>query len=304
VPRLSLIVPFQRDATALETTVVSILESRTQQDELILVHDGDYDDPYQLASDEAVVLETERGSSLAEQLNLAVRAACSPVVQVVLPGTTVEAGWCDEAIQVLEDTDVHTVSLSYVDTDAGHGVFGIDEAHLPHRQLATCEDQVAGPLLSGTVIRRRSLLKLGGWCERIPESLIDLELTLLMRTLAVEFEVIESSRLHLPASSGVPKCSPFELGKGCGMLACAYSELPESHIVVEPLVRRIGLLASGLLNPKIAAERLGWVLGVRDRSWSHTIAERVELASEAFHAAATVPLAKPESRPSVNRRAA
>jgi hypothetical protein len=159
-------------------------------------------------------------------------------------------------------------------------------------------------LLAGTLIRRRSLIKLGGWCERIPESLIDLELTLLMRSLSIDFEVIESSNMQLSAAVRGPKCSAFELGKGCGMLACAYSELPDSHVTVEPLVRRIGQLASGLLNPKVAAERLGWVLGVRDRSWSQTIAERVELAGSAFHAAATIPLAKPESQPSVSRRAA
>jgi hypothetical protein len=299
-----LIVPFQRDAAALETTVVSILESRTQEDELIIVHDGDYDDPYQLACDEAVVLETERGASLAEQLNLAVRAACSPAVQVLLPGTTLQAGWCDQAMEVLEDSDVHAVSMAYFDTDARHVVFGIDQAHIPHRQVATSADQVAGPLLAGTLIRRRSLIKLGGWCERIPESLIDLELTLLMRSLSIDFEVIESSNMQLSAAVRGPKCSAFELGKGCGMLACAYSELPDSHVTVEPLVRRIGQLASGLLNPKVAAERLGWVLGVRDRSWSQTIAERVELAGSAFHAAATIPLAKPESQPSVSRRAA
>jgi hypothetical protein len=299
-----LIVPFQRDAAALETTVVSILESRTKEEELIIVHDGDYDDPYQLACDEAVVLETERGESLAEQLNLAVRAACSPAVQVLLPGTTIQAGWCDAAMELLADSDVHAVSMAYFDTDARRTVFGIDQVHIPHRQVATYEDQVAGPLLAGTLIRRRSLLKLGGWCERIPESLIDLELTLLMRTLSLEFEVLESSNMQLSAEIASPKCSPFELGKGCGMLACAYSELPDAHVTVEPLVRRIGQLASGLLNPKIAAERLGWVLGVRDRSWSQTISQRVELAWSAFQSAATVPMSANSSQDITSRRRA
>jgi hypothetical protein len=37
-----------------------------------------------------------------------------------------------------------------------------------------------------------------------------------------------------------------------------------------------------LVSTKLAAERLGWVLGVRDRSWSGVIGKRVESAKVAF----------------------
>lgn len=290
VPRLSLIVPFQRDEAALETTLVSVLESRTSEDELIIVHAGDYDDPYQLAGDEAVVLETEGGSSLAVRLNLAARASCSPLVQVVLPGTKFEPGWCDEGLESLEDGSVHAVAMPVVDPSTQRVAYGLDQEALPHRRIAFQSDRVAGPALSGTLIRRRSLLKLGGWSELIADSLLDLELALLMRSLGLRSNVVETACMFRDHKALSIAPSPFETGKGCGQLACAYSELPESQIVVEPLVRRLGMLACGLMNPHVAAERLGWVLGVRDRSLVRYIAQRVEFSSHAFQTSATLPL--------------
>lgn len=290
MPRLSLIVPFQRDESALETTLVSILESRTSADELIIVHAGDYEDPYDLSRDEAVVLENDANTSLAERLNLAVRTSCSPVVQVVLPGTTLGTGWSDDGLGLLDDPSIHAVSLPIRDMLTDRVVFGLDEDQLPHHRMATEPDSVAGPLLAGTMIRRRSLLKLGGWSESISDSLIDLELALLMRTLDLNTATIPSPRIERDLKASRISGSPFEIGKGCGMLACAYSELPEAHIVIEPLVRRLGHLACGLINPQVAAERLGWVLGVRDRSLVRYIAQRVEFSHHAFDAPASLPM--------------
>lgn len=290
VPRLSLIVPFQRNESALETTLVSILESRTSQDELIIVHAGDYEDPYELSRDEAVVLETEQNSSLAERLNLAVRTACSPIVQVVLPGTILEPDWSEEGLSILDDISVHSVSLAIRDAAAERIIYGFDETQLPHRRLATSPNAIAGPLLAGTMIRRRSLLKLGGWSELISESLIDLELAMLMRTIGLQTDVVPTPRMERDLKTAANAGSPFEIGKGCGILACAYSELPDSHIMIEPLVRRLGHLAWGLMNPQAAAERLGWVLGVRDRSLVRYIAQRVDFSQHAFDAAVSLPI--------------
>lgn len=303
MPRLSLIVPFQQDESALESTLVSVLETRTRDEELIIVHAGDYDDPYQLARDEAVVLETEQSSLFAERLNLAVRAACSPVVQVVLPGTTLESGWSEEGLSLLEDDSLHAVALAVRDTSIDRTVYGLDETQLPHRRMAVDSDNVAGPLLAGTMIRRRSLLKLGGWSELISESLIDLELSLLMRTLELQSSVAETPCMKRDFRMVGLSSSAYEIGKGCGILACAYGELAESHIVVEPLVRRLGHLACGLMNPQAAAERLGWVLGVRDRSLVRYIAQRVDFSHHAFHTPLGIPMPAAVG-PAEQRRAA
>jgi hypothetical protein len=86
------------------------------------------------------------------------------------------------------------------------------------------------------------------------------------------------------------------------MLACAYGEIADSGIAIEPLVKRLGNLATGLMNPKLAAERLGWVLGVRDRSMVQRITERVETARQGIAAMQSIRM--PETEVATKRRAA
>lgn len=294
VPRLSLIVPFQRDESALETTLVSILESRSAADELIIVHAGNFDDPYELGRDEAVILETDHNTPIAEQLNLAARTACSPLLQVVLPGTTVEPGWADEPIDLLRNDSIHAVALACRDSESGQIEYGLDRSQMPHRRGAASPASVGGPSLDAMIVRRRSLLKLGGWSPAVSPGLMDLELSLLMQTLHLDFAVEQESRLSRHRCVSPMNTASFDLGKGCGQIACAYSEIEDSFVVIEPLVKRIGQLASGLIHPKLAAERLGWVLGVRDRTLVRSIAERVELARDSFAESISLPMELPE----------
>lgn len=303
MPQLSIIVPFQRDEAALESTLLSVLEAKTDDHELIIVHSGEYSDPYQLGDDEAVVIETESGRSIAEQLNIAAAAACSPFLQVLLPGTQVEAGWSDASIECMQDPQVHAVCVPVVDSVTGDRNFGLDGRELPHRRLAKKAKSSGGPVLSGTIVRRKSILKMGGWSDAVHQDLIDLELALLMNALELRYEVVEESMVTSTLRSLGPTSSNFEIGKGCGMIACAYSEIPDSGVELEPLSRRLGHLATGLMNPKLAAERLGWVLGVRDRSLVARLSDRVERARQGFENQ-TLPIRTPESAITSERRRA
>lgn len=303
VPQLSIIVPFQRDEAALESTLLSVLEAKTDDHELIIVHSGEYSDPYQLGDDEAVVVETEPGLSIADQLNVAAAAACSPFLQVLLAGTQVEAGWSDASIECLQDPQVHAVCVPVLDTKSGDRVFGLDGRELPHRRLAKKAKSSGGPILAGTILRRKSALKMGGWSNAVHQDLIDLELTLLMNAIDLRYEVVEESIVKSSLPSLSPSSSNFEIGKGCGMIACAYSEIPDSGVELEPLARRLGHLATGLMNPKLAAERLGWVLGVRDRSLVARLSDRVEKARQSLESQ-TVPMRTPDTAPVADRRRA
>ena len=67
MPRLSIIVPHRQDDQQLEATILSVLENRPRDCEVIVVHDGSYLDPYQL-SDELIYVQEEQGASLTELL--------------------------------------------------------------------------------------------------------------------------------------------------------------------------------------------------------------------------------------------
>jgi len=281
VPRLSLIVPFQCDSQALENTLVSVLELRSQDDELLIVHRGEYQDPYGLQGNEAKVLETPASTSLAEQLNIAVQNATGDVLQVVLPGTVLEHDWCVDALAAFDELDVDMIALGVSGSGANSLQYGFEADLIPQRRATGEASKIAGPLLAGTMIRRSAIECLGGWNTKIPGDLIDFELCLMAKLLGLQVGVVEGSSVTCDESRSMV-LSHYELGRSIGQLACAFSEISDSAIVIEPLVRRLGHLASGLVSPKLAAERLGWVLGVRDRSWSGAIGKRVESAQVAF----------------------
>ena len=281
MPRLSLIVPFQCDSQALENTLVSVLELRSPDDELLIVHRGEYQDPYGLQGNEAKVLETPASTSLAEQLNIAVKNATGDVLQVVLPGTVLEHDWCVDALAAFDELDVDMIALGVSDSGANSLQYGFEADLIPQRRATGEASKIAGPLLAGTMIRRSAIECLGGWNTKIPGDLIDFELCLMAKLLGLQVGVVEGSSVTCDESRSMV-LSHYELGRSIGQLACAFSEISDSAIVIEPLVRRLGHLASGLVSPKLAAERLGWVLGVRDRSWSGAIGKRVESAQVAF----------------------
>lgn len=281
MPRLSLIVPFQCDSQALENTLVSVLELRSPDDELLIVHRGEYQDPYGLQGNEAKVLETPASTSLAEQLNIAVQNATGDVLQVVLPGTVLEPDWCVDALAAFDELDVDMIALGVSASGANSLQYGFEADLIPQRRATGEASKIAGPLLAGTMIRRSAIECLGGWNTKIPGDLIDFELCLMAKLLGLQVGVVEGSSVTCDESRSMV-LSHYELGRSIGQLACAFSEISNSAIVIEPLVRRLGHLASGLVSPKLAAERLGWVLGVRDRSWSGAIGKRVESAQVAF----------------------
>ena len=281
MPRLSLIVPFQCDSQALENTLVSVLELRSPDDELLIVHRGEYQDPYGLQGNEAKVLETPASTSLAEQLNIAVQNATGDVLQVVLPGTVLEPDWCVDALAAFDELDVDMIALGVSGSGANSLQYGFEADLIPQRRATGEASKIAGPLLAGTMIRRSAIECLGGWNTKIPGDLIDFELCLMAKLLGLQVGVVEGSSVTCDESRSMV-LSHYELGRSIGQLACAFSEISNSAIVIEPLVRRLGHLASGLVSPKLAAERLGWVLGVRDRSWSGAIGKRVESAQVAF----------------------
>ncbi len=112
MPRLSIIVPHLHDDAGLELTLLSVLENRTSEVEVLIAHDGSYVDPYELSQDEAVLIESSKGVSLSSQLNLTIASACSPYIQVLMPGAVVERGWFEEALDVMGNRSISAICQS------------------------------------------------------------------------------------------------------------------------------------------------------------------------------------------------
>ncbi len=278
VPRLSIIVPHLHDDSGLELTLLSILESRESDFEIVIAHDGLYSDPYALDQDEAILIESESGASFTTQLNLAVASACSPIIQVILPGCVVDSHWCDEALSLMNDNRVSAICLPIGDIASNEVYVGLSGESLPHRRVTQLDQNAVAPLLCGGVFRKRVLRNLGGWFEPCQREIAEVEFALMVSAMEIEIEIAREVTMKAPKRVAVGQEAGYEIGRACGQLACAYAAIEESGVVIDSLARRLGHLAGGLMSPKTVAERLGWVMGIRDRSLVRSIQNRLESA--------------------------
>ncbi|OYP37380.1 hypothetical protein CGZ80_05355 [Rhodopirellula sp. MGV] len=102
--RVSVIVPLERDNQLFEDTLLSVLESADENCEVIAVHNGSYEDPFELASELAIV--TARSNNLVDLIRDAFDATSSPVIHLLTSGMKVRSGWMDSALAQFDDPAV------------------------------------------------------------------------------------------------------------------------------------------------------------------------------------------------------
>lgn len=204
--RLSIIVPHRHHDSRLEATLLSLLENRPDDSEIIVVHDGSYGDPYKL-TDEVLFVEEQRSSNTLKLLNAGVMAACSPAVCVLIDGATVTAGWSDAALSTLLETEAAAVAVA-VQTSRGQTSHGID-ARLLNRpgfaqagriEASSAQAECIGPVLACGFYRRKVLLALGGWNEELEEQAADVEFALALGSLGLVCQRDDSTLVAINAS--------------------------------------------------------------------------------------------------------
>lgn len=105
MPRLSLIIAALGDVAALENTLVSVLENRPRDCEIVVALGFRYDNPYEL-DDEVRFVAIERRPNWARCLNQALPQCRGRLVHVLTDGVTVSPGWCDAATASFDDPQV------------------------------------------------------------------------------------------------------------------------------------------------------------------------------------------------------
>ncbi|MCU0719940.1 MAG: glycosyltransferase [Pirellula sp.] len=298
--RLSIVVPHHDDDTFLENTLVSLLENRDSNQEIVVVHNGSYFDPYQLGKDEVVMVEAPKHYSISQQLNLGFSAATAPLIQVLFPGTQVTPNWADDALELLETEDVACVGIPCSLQNAKRTIYGMESAALPRRKVSDQPVDVV-PLLNGSIFRKR-ILQLVGWLyEDMPREGAELEIQLLLQAMELDSLCLAEPTLVAQASSAYGQERGYETGRQSGLIASAYGNVEGSGVSIESLAKQLGHLASGLMNPKTVAERLGWVMGSRDHSHDDAIRNRLVNAAARLDADAQE---KSRVQPASQRRAA
>lgn len=266
MPRLSIIVPHRHNDARLEMTLLSLLENRPQECEIIVVHDGSYSNPYNL-EDEILLIADQGSLSTARLLNAGVMAACAPVVCVLLDGTTVSAGWSDSALHLLSSSQCSSVAVGLRGTTSAAAVWsGIDSRLLLRgataqagRLLSKLPSQSClGPSLSCGFYRRRVLLSLAGWNEELDEQLLDVELALALSACGLMCGCDSQAPVSVPVAPEPRKLSTTAVAQ--------LSSLMVAHGAATP-----GWLAAwkGWVSDCLQGRLLSgwaWAAGLRDAS--------------------------------------
>ncbi len=305
VPRLTIIIPHRSSDERLEETLVSVLENRPDDSELIVVHDGSYADNYQI-SDEARLLAHDRGASTTQLLNVAVRSATAPVVAVVLDGVQVLPGWTDEIDGVLADPAVACIAVNSADHTRRGGItpvtrVGAKVALQGNVDASLGSAQYAGPSIACGFYKRSTLIELGGWNERLDVASADVELAWMMQSVGVACESVPSGRW---AANGFTRMQSAEAARQLAELCVAYGVTGSGYVAAIT-----GWLTAALSGQTKHAG--AWSAGMLGGKYTRSIVARLKLAKKSIEELASQPevlpfndASDPQTDPQPWRRAA
>lgn len=290
MPRLTIIIPHRLSDERLEATLVSVLENRPEESEVIVVHDGTYSDSYNI-SDEAVLIQGEPGASTTQLLNTATRHANAQVVSVVLDGVTVLPGWADGINLAFEDPAVACLAVNSDSVeDRRAGITPVTRASaksaISSRLDASLGSaQYAGPSLACGFYRRSALQELGGWNERLSVAAADVELAWLMQSVGVVCE--SASGLQFSADENI-KSPSIKTVRQLAELCVAYGVTGSGYAAA--LTGWFAAATSGQLKSASA-----WSGGMLGGAYTRGIIARLNLAQKAMQELASEPAIVPFS---------
>lgn len=274
MPRISIIIAHQHDQR-LEDTLLSVLECRPRDCEIIVAHDGSYADPYHLA-DEVLFVETN-ASSLTTKLNEALFAACSPVVHLLGEGVKATEGWCEAAALRISRQESWAVAPLVETVDGKASYAGLDERRLQARGLQavkrnTIPVSCAGPLLAAGFYSRKLLLGLGGFIESVDSGVADVDMALNIHDLNLSCEVEPRSRVLAP--SHVVQ-TPRNAGAMGDLAALLTAHHRQASGMVAGISGMAGKLIRNIANPSQWAPAVAWGMGIASNRLEVEVEERL-----------------------------
>ncbi len=194
MPRLSIVIPVLGDPQQLDDTLVSVLENRPVNCEILVVHNEPYADPYALA-DEVLFVAADRGARMADCLNLGLSASQAPIVHVLTCGVQVRPGWAGAAVRHFPNPEVAAVAAmvlsgsnprTVVSAGLGYRAEGAAWRIGQHRNLADVDAalhrDLCGPDTLAAFYRRSALEAVGGFSPWAGDALAGIDVALALRS--------------------------------------------------------------------------------------------------------------------------
>jgi hypothetical protein len=222
VPRLSIVIPVLGRCNLLDDTLVSVLENRPADCEIVVVHNGPYDDPYGLAG-EVRFLQAGSEAGLAECLNLGLSASRAAVIHVLACGVEVFAGWADVALRhfreprtgalgavILRRNDLRKVVSGGVSCRIEGAVSRLGEGQDAERLVGEY-DGFSGPDVAAAFYRKSAVEAAGGFGSWTDAELIGADVALKIGQSGFRL-VLERQCLARSEPAVLRRASAFRLG--------------------------------------------------------------------------------------------
>jgi hypothetical protein len=186
--------------------LVSVLQNRPGDCEVLVLHTQAYDDPYSL-SHEVQFIGCGRAASLVQLINAGIEASQASIIHVLAAGLEAEEGWADAALPHFHDDEVAAVVPVVRGADrsrlvsaglrisAAGGRCVLSDKRLTLDRFVHLRTAVAGPTLAAGFYRRGVLKALGGLDTAAGDRLADADLALALADLALQAALAPQSQV-------------------------------------------------------------------------------------------------------------
>jgi hypothetical protein len=196
VPRLSILIPCLGGAAEFDGTLVSLLQHRPDDCEVLVVHREPYSDPYDLAG-EVTFLHAGEAETLVELVNLGIESARGEIVHLVGCGLEVEEGWAEPAMRHFADDETAAVAPVVLKADRKTvAAAGLMWTMAGTRRVCRSRSlTMLGPTLAAGFWRKSVLEALDGLEVPLGDELADVGLGLAIRHLNLKVVCESKSRV-------------------------------------------------------------------------------------------------------------
>lgn len=274
--QLSIVVPVSDSARDFEATLLSVLENRPEGCEVLVCHDGSYDDPFDLCDE--VQFVTVPSSNPVEMIAESARSANGQVVHILGAGVLATLGWADAAVECFEQPDVGFVtSPVYGTPDQTLVALGWEDSKsrlcIPsrrdHQTLKTADE--ARPYLTASWWRRDLLTSLVDSITSSDLAEASVAINYLAKSAGWRGETAVDSVLKTDSIELFDQAATFDRGRrlagirsyflrgGSGasiqasLIAC-FSNLVRPNLFVESLGQALGASAASKLKSRLRAK--------------------------------------------------
>ncbi|MBS0210360.1 MAG: glycosyltransferase family 2 protein [Planctomycetes bacterium] len=223
---LSVVIAATGPTAALENGLVSVLENRTADSQVVIVLNRPYDDPYHLR-DEVEFVDAPRRASLIECLNQGLAASHGDIVLLLASGAELAPATIDMALSHFQTAQVAAVApliVHHLASDAEvrsagleYGVGGIRRARHQHLAAAEVPNEacdVIATSVEAAFYRRSALDALGLQLERrLGAGFADIDLGLQLHAAGYATVFEPSARVALPTPNHADLGSSFGQGR-------------------------------------------------------------------------------------------